>query len=64
MKTIYENYRGFKINKDDSTYNAIHADRIMFAQSPLSQVLDAIDRYIDVTENSVVSQEPLSYPQN
>lgn len=64
MKTIYENYRGFKINKDDSTYNAIHADRIMFAQSPLSQVLDSIDHYIDATENSAASEETLSYPQN
>lgn len=64
MKTIYENYRGFRINKDDSTYNAIHADRIMFAQSPLSQVLDAIDHYIEVTESSAALQEPLSYPQN
>ena len=64
MKTIYENYRGFKINKDDSTYNAIHADRIIFAQSPLSQVLDSIDHYIDVTENSDSPEEISSLPQN
>jgi hypothetical protein len=64
MKTIYENYRGFKIKKDESTYNAIHADRIMFAQSPLSQVLDSIDNYIDVTESLTSSEETISYPQN
>lgn len=64
MKTIYENYRGFKINKDDSTYNAIHADRIIFAQSPLSQVLDSIDHYIDVTESSDSPEEISSLPQN
>ena len=64
MKTIYENYRGFKINKDDSTYNAIHADRIIFAQSPLSQVLDSIDHYIDVTESSDSPEEIPSLPQN
>lgn len=64
MKTIYENYRGFKINKDDSTYNAIHADRIMFAQKPLSQVLDSIDHYIDITESSASPEDISSFPQN
>lgn len=64
MKTIYENYRGFKINKDESTYNAIHADRIIFAQTPLSQVLDSIDHYIDVTENSDSSEDLSPIPQN
>ncbi|MNG21526.1 hypothetical protein D3C84_1059050 [compost metagenome] len=64
MKTIYENYRGFKINKDDDTYNAIHADRIIFAQSPLSQVLDSIDDYIDMTENADSAAQTSSMPQN
>ncbi|CAN7428261.1 hypothetical protein LJR153_002812 [Paenibacillus sp. LjRoot153] len=64
MKTIYENYRGFKINKDDSTYNAIHADRIIFTQSPLSQVLDSIDHYIDVTGISDSSEDLSAFPQN
>lgn len=64
MKTIYENYRGFKINKDHSTYNAIHADQIIFAQAPLSQVLDSIDQYIDGTNNSATSNESTTFPQN
>ncbi|MDR6551231.1 hypothetical protein [Paenibacillus qinlingensis] len=64
MKTIYENYRGFKINKDDSTYNAIHADRIIFAQSPLSQILDSIDHYIDLQEATESHEDVTSFPQN
>ena len=64
MKTIYENYRGFKINKVQSTYNAIHADQIIFAQTPLSQVLDSIDQYIDGTNNEANSNEESSFPQN
>ncbi|OCT15665.1 hypothetical protein A8709_16535 [Paenibacillus pectinilyticus] len=64
MKTIYENYRGFKISKEDATYNAIHADRIMFAQSPLSTVLDAIDHYIDMTASSESSDDLSTFPQN
>lgn len=64
MKTIYENYRGFKINKDNSTYNAIHADHIIFTQSPLSQILDSIDQYIDVREGSDSPGDSASFPQN
>ncbi|WNR46308.1 hypothetical protein [Paenibacillus roseipurpureus] len=64
MKTIYENYRGFKIHKDDSTYKAIQADQIMFAQSPLSEVLDSIDHYIDVTESTNTAHLTSTLPQN
>ncbi|OAS13789.1 hypothetical protein [Paenibacillus oryzisoli] len=64
MKTIYENYRGFKINKDNSTYNAIHADHIVFTQSPLSQILDSIDHYIEVMEGSDSQGDLSSFPQN
>ncbi|MGG1552611.1 hypothetical protein [Paenibacillus ferrarius] len=63
MRTIYENYRGFKINKDDNSYTAIHSNCIIMNQSPLSQVLDTIDSYIDSQLNTLQTDESSSYPQ-
>jgi hypothetical protein len=52
MRTIYENYRGFKISKQESTYNAISSDRIIFSKWQLSQVLDTVDHYVEITDNN------------
>ncbi|GGI43742.1 hypothetical protein GCM10008018_03640 [Paenibacillus marchantiophytorum] len=52
MRTIYENYRGFKISKQESIYNAEFSDRIVFSRWQLSQVLDTVDNFVEVTENS------------
>ncbi|UJF35199.1 hypothetical protein [Paenibacillus hexagrammi] len=59
MRTVYENYRGFKISKEDNTYSAIH-NEVIFNQGLLSDVLDHVDHYIEIhidsTDNGDISQ--------
>ncbi|MDD9268787.1 hypothetical protein ACFPES_17235 [Paenibacillus sp. GCM10023248] len=64
MRTIYENYRGFKISKEDSTYNAIYSDRVVFSRWQLSQVLDTVDQYVEITDSSNSSENEFGLPQN
>ncbi|OPH58705.1 hypothetical protein BC351_23160 [Paenibacillus ferrarius] len=64
MRTIYENYRGFKISKQDSTYNAIQADGIVFSRWQLSQVLDTVDNYVEVSENILSEGADTEFPLN
>ncbi|TXK79823.1 hypothetical protein [Paenibacillus sp. N3.4] len=64
MRTIYENYRGFKICKQESTYQAINTDRIVFTQWPLSEVLDSIDTYVDLSEFQSSKDTQSGLPQN
>ncbi|NQX65250.1 hypothetical protein HQN90_03815 [Paenibacillus alba] len=64
MRTIYENYRGFKISKQESTYNAIQADGIVFSRWQLSQVLDTVDNYVEVMENSLSEDPQTDFPLN
>ncbi|MBD0379241.1 hypothetical protein [Paenibacillus sedimenti] len=59
MRTIYDNYRGFKISKDENKYKAVQND-IMFSQSLLSEVLDKIDTYIEFNfQNELAFMSPL-----
>lgn len=64
MRTIYENYRGFKISKVESTYNAIHSDRIIFSRWQLSQVLDSVDHYVEIMDNNSSTNSESHMPQN
>ncbi|MEC0231095.1 hypothetical protein [Paenibacillus alba] len=64
MRTIYENYRGFKISKQESIYNAIQADGIVFSRWQLSQVLDTVDNYVEVMENSLSEDPQTDFPLN
>lgn len=65
MRTIYENYRGFKISKQESSYNAISSDHIIFSRWQLSQVLDTIDHYVEITNNNLTKEDAeSSMPQN
>lgn len=64
MRTIYENYRGFKISKEESTYNAIYSDRVVFSRWQLSQVLDTVDQYVEITDSSISSETEFGLPQN
>ncbi|SDM85914.1 hypothetical protein SAMN04487897_101278 [Paenibacillus sp. yr247] len=64
MRTIYENYRGFKISKQESTYNAIYSDRIIFSRWQLSQVLDTVDNYVEITDNKPRADAESGMPQN
>ncbi|WP_219838090.1 hypothetical protein [Paenibacillus sp. R14(2021)] len=49
MRTIYENYRGFKVYQQTNTYNAVshHDQEIIFCHWQLIKVLNTIDSYID-----------------
>jgi hypothetical protein len=53
MRTIYENYRGFKVFQQTNQYIAIHNktddgnQEIVFCQWRLIEVLDTIDAYIE-----------------
>ncbi|MFD0697275.1 hypothetical protein ACFQZT_24675 [Paenibacillus sp. GCM10027628] len=59
MRTIYDNYRGFKISKLENKYNAVQND-IMFSQWRLSEVLDTIDHYIEINfQNELAFMSPL-----
>ncbi len=64
MRTIYENYRGFKISKQESTYNAISSDHIIFSRWQLSQVLDTVDNYVEFTDNNSSADTESGMPQN
>ncbi|SEB82027.1 hypothetical protein SAMN05443246_2016 [Paenibacillus sp. GP183] len=46
LRIIYENYRGFKITKQGSTYFAIHKEA-RFSHLRLSELLNTIDSYIE-----------------
>ncbi|MDQ0900374.1 MULTISPECIES: hypothetical protein [unclassified Paenibacillus] len=64
MRTIYENYRGFKISKQESIYNAISSDHIIFSRWQLSQVLDTVDYYVEFTDNNSSEDAESGMPQN
>lgn len=64
MRTIYENYRGFKISKQESTYNAISSDQVVFSRWQLSQVLDTVDHYVEFTNNNSSVDAESGMPQN
>ncbi|MGO4275722.1 hypothetical protein AB4Z22_38770 [Paenibacillus sp. TAF58] len=64
MRTIYENYRGFKISKQESAYNAISSDHVVFSRWQLSQVLDTVDHYVDITDNNSSADSESGMPQN
>jgi|GEM_PF-4899096 len=51
MRTIYENYRGFKVSKQEDKYDAI-LNEIKFSQWKLSDVLDSIDHFIELNCSS------------
>lgn len=64
MRTIYENYRGFKISKEESTYNAISSDHVIFSRWQLSQVLDTVDQYVEITDPNTSTNSEFGFPQN
>ncbi|MCY9658578.1 hypothetical protein P5G65_20030 [Paenibacillus chondroitinus] len=64
MRTIYENYRGFKISKEESTYNAISSDHVIFSRWQLSQVLDTVDQYVDIMDPNTSTNSEFGLPQN
>ncbi|KRF11161.1 hypothetical protein [Paenibacillus sp. Soil787] len=64
MRTIYENYRGFKISKQERTYNAISSDHVVFSRWQLSQVLDTVDHYVEITDNNSSVDAESVIPQN
>lgn len=64
MRTIYENYRGFKISKEESTYNAISSDQVIFSRWQLSQVLDTVDQYVDIADPNTSTNSEFGLPQN
>ncbi|WP_261305584.1 hypothetical protein [Paenibacillus andongensis] len=64
MRTIYESYRGFKISKQESTYNAISSDHVVFSRWQLSQVLDTVDHYVEITDNNSSVDAESGMPQN
>ena len=53
MRTIYENYRGFRISKHMNNYNAIinkpeeNENEVVFDHSRLMEILNTIDKYIE-----------------
>ncbi|MBP1961574.1 hypothetical protein [Paenibacillus aceris] len=64
MRTIYENYRGFKISKEESTYNAISSDQVIFSRWQLSQVLDTVDQYVEISDHNSSTDTEFGLPQN
>jgi hypothetical protein len=46
MRTIYENYRGFKVYHDDKRYEASN-ESIHFSEHRLSEILNRIDKYVE-----------------
>ncbi|MFC5450118.1 hypothetical protein [Paenibacillus aestuarii] len=62
MRTIYENYRGFKVSKQEDRYNAnAISNEIKFSQWKLSDVLDSIDHFIELNCSSEIQSV---LPQN
>ncbi|WP_165972362.1 hypothetical protein [Paenibacillus piri] len=46
MRTIYENYRGFKVFQNEKSYQASNSE-IHFSHQKLSEVLNTIDKYVE-----------------
>lgn len=47
MRTVYENYRGFKIYQQENKYQATMDESVTFTHFRLSEVLNTIDSYVD-----------------
>jgi len=50
MRTVYENYRGFKIFQIDQRYQATNKE-INFSHPKLVEVLNTIDKYVENHSN-------------